>query len=120
MQDKKPNYILWALIVSVVYLSMQKTDRKPLKPVSATVSETLPNIRAAYRKAFLDAAKRIESKEIKTSQEWTAFIKSNAGVKQKEAMDAVYAAIDALGIPDSFAGREKEIADLNREIGNAW
>jgi hypothetical protein len=88
--------------------------------VSAVVRSTIPNIRAAYRQAFLDAAGKIESGEIKDQEGWTAFIKQNAGAKQREALDAVYAAIDKLDLPASFAGKEKEIAKINRDIGGAW
>jgi hypothetical protein len=68
----------------------------------------------------LEAAKRIESGDIKDQEGWTKFIKENAGGKSREALDAVYEAIDKLEIPVSFAGKEKEIAELNRRIGGAW
>ena len=88
--------------------------------VTAVVKSTIPNIREAYRSAFLEAAKRIEDGTIKDQEQWTAFIKANAGAKQREALDAVYSAIDALDLPASFAGKEKEIAKINRDIGGAW
>jgi len=88
--------------------------------VTAVVKSTIPNIREAYRSAFLEAAKRIEDGTIKDQEQWTAFIKANAGAKQREALDAVYKAIDALDLPASFAGKEKEIAKINRDIGGAW
>ena len=89
-------------------------------PVTAVVKSTIPNIREAYRSAFLEAAKRIEDGTIKDQEGWTAFIKANAGAKQREALDAVYQAIDKLDLPASFAGKEKEIAKINRDIGGAW
>jgi hypothetical protein len=88
--------------------------------VTAVVRSTIPNIREAYRAAFLEAAKRIEDGTIKDQEQWTEFIKANAGAKQREALDAVYTAIDKLDLPASFAGKEKEIAKINRDIGGAW
>jgi len=88
--------------------------------VTAVVKSTMPNIREAYRSAFLNAAKGIEDGTIANQEQWTEFIKQNAGAKQREALDAVYAAIDKLDLPASFAGKEKEIAKINREIGGAW
>jgi hypothetical protein len=88
--------------------------------VTAVVKSTMPNIREAYRSAFLEAAKRIEDGTIKDQEGWTAFIKANAGAKQREALDAVYQAIDKLDLPASFVGKEKEIAKINRDIGGAW
>jgi hypothetical protein len=98
----------------------ESSNEKPVKSITATVKETLPSIRSAYKQAFLDAASKIESGEIKDQETWTKFIEDNAGAKRIEAMNAVYEAIDKLDLPASFVGKEKEIADLNRRIGEAW
>jgi hypothetical protein len=68
----------------------------------------------------LEAASKIESGEIKDQEAWTKFIADNAGAKQREALDRVYEAIDKLDLPASFAGKESEIAKVNREIAQAW
>ena len=128
MADPKPaeqTSILPLIIVGlVVYFafSQPKGGGDSSKPVGAvaTVKQTIPNIRQAYRDAFLEAAKRIEDGTIKDQEQWTDFIKQNAGVKQREALDAVYKAIDALDLPASFAGQEQKIAKINRDIGGAW
>ena len=88
--------------------------------VEAVVKQTFPAIRSAYRDAFLEAAKRIEDGTIKNQEAWTKFIADNAGAKQREALDRVYTAIDELKLPADFAGKEKEIAEINRRIGGAW
>ena len=127
MSDPKPqetNYIPLILIGAVLFFALRQPREggDPSRPVGveSVVKQTIPNIRQAYRAAFLEAAKRIESGDIKDQEQWTAFIKANAGTKQREALDAVYGAIDELKLPVSFAGKEKEIAELNRKIGGAW
>ena len=127
MADPKPqetNYLPLILIGAVLFLALRQPREggDPSRPVGveSVVRQTIPNIRQAYRAAFLEAAKRIESGDIKDQEQWTAFIKANAGAKQREALDAVYGAIDELKLPVSFAGKEKEIAELNRRIGGAW
>ena len=125
MAKKKNNWIPWAIIGGLVLYAMAQQPKEggdPSRPVGveSVVKQTIPNIRQAYRAAFLEAAKRIESGDIKDQEQWTAFIKANAGAKQREALDAVYGAIDELKLPVSFAGKEKEIAELNRRIGGAW
>ena len=127
MADPKPaetNYLPLILIGAVLFFALRqpKEGGDPSKPVGveSVVRSTIPNIRQAYRTAFLEAAKRIESGDIKDQEGWTKFIKENAGAKQREALDAVYEAIDKLELPVSFAGKEKEIAELNRRIGGAW
>jgi hypothetical protein len=121
----KINPMTVAILVGVfILLSNPKQDNSPPAPstgsLTKTVAETLPNIRAAYKRAFEDAAKKIEDGSISNQEQWVAFIKENAGVKHREALDRVYDAIDAMDLPAEFKGREKEVADLNRQIGRAW
>ena len=127
MSDPKPqetNYLPLILIGAVLFFALRQPREggDPSRPVGveSVVKQTIPNIRQAYRAAFLEAAKRIESGDIKDQEGWTKFIKENAGGKSREALDAVYEAIDKLELPVSFAGKEKEIAELNRRIGGAW
>ena len=127
MSDPKTaetNYLPLILIGVVLFFALRQPreggDISRPVGVESVVKATIPNIRQAYRTAFLEAAKRIESGEIKDQEGWTKFIKENAGAKQREALDAVYGAIDELKLPVSFAGKEKEIAELNRRIGGAW
>jgi len=122
-QTKRENWMPWAVAAVCVFLlvrNQQSSNEKPVKSITATVKETLPTIRLAYKQAFLEAASKIESGEIKDQEAWTRFIADNAGAKQREALDRVYEAIDKLELPASFVGKEKEIADLNRRIGEAW
>jgi hypothetical protein len=125
MAAKKDNWIPWAIIAGLVLYAMNQKPKgggDPSKPagVTAVVRSTIPSIRAAYKQAFLDAAAKIESGEIANQEQWTKFIEENAGVKRIEAMNKVYAAIDQLGLPVTFAGKEKELAKINREIAGAW
>ena len=121
--EPKSNYlplILGGIIVFLLLRDQKQTQNDPPKDLVTTVKQTLPAIRSAYREAFLSAAAKIESGEIKTQEAWTKFIADNAGAKQREALDRVYKAIDESKIPASFEGKEKEIAELNRRIGEAW
>ena len=127
MSDPKTaetNYLPLILIGVVLFFALRQPreggDISRPVGVESVVRSTIPNIRQAYRTAFLEAAKQIEEGKIKDQEGWTKFIKENAGAKQREALDAVYEAIDKLELPVSFAGKEKEIAELNRKIGGAW
>ncbi len=126
--EKKAKIEAWFpwIVAAVCFVLLMKskdqesTKEKPAKSIIATVKETLPSIRSAYKQAFLEAASKIESGEIKDQEAWTKFIAYNAGAKQREALDRVYEAIDKLDLPASFAGKESEIAKINREIAQAW
>jgi hypothetical protein len=125
MAAKKDNWIPWAIIAGLVlyvFSQQPKGGGDPSKPagVTAVVRSTIPSIRAAYKQAFLDAAAKIESGEIANQEQWTKFISDNAGGKNREALDRVYSAIDQLDLPVTFAGKESEIAEINRKIASAW
>jgi hypothetical protein len=125
MAAKKDNWIPWLIIGGLVLYVMNQQPKgggDPSKPagVTAVVRSTIPSIRAAWKQVFLDAAAKIEAGEIKDQEQWTKFVADNAGGKNREAMDRVYTAIDELKLPVTFAGKESEIAKINREIAGAW
>jgi hypothetical protein len=121
---KKENWVPWIVAAVAVFAMLRnqqpQPDKSQPKELKAVVSQTLPSIRSAYKQAFLEAASKIESGEIKDQEAWAKFIADNAGAKQREALDRVYEAIDKLDLPASFAGKESEIAKINREIAQAW
>jgi thiamine biosynthesis lipoprotein ApbE len=123
-EKKKENWLPWIVAAVAVFAMLRNQQPQPDKPqpkeLKSVVSQTLPSIRSAYKQAFLEAASKIESGEIKDQEAWTKFIADNAGAKQREALDKVYRAIDELDLPASFAGKESEIAKINREIAGAW
>jgi hypothetical protein len=125
MAKKENNWIPWLVVggfAFYVFSQQPKEGGDPSKPagVTAVVRSTIPSIRAAYKQAFLDAAAKIEAGEIANQEQWTKFIEENAGAKRTEAMDKVYSAIDELKLPVTFAGKEKELAEINRKIAGAW
>jgi hypothetical protein len=124
MAAKKDNWIPWVIIGGLVLYAMAQKPKEGGDPSTAAAvsaaKQTIPNIRAAYREAFLDAAKGIEDGTIKDQEAWTEFIRQNAGARQRDALDKVYEAIDKLKLPVTFAGKESEIAKINREIAGAW
>ena len=125
MAKKENNWIPWAIIAGLVLYAMAQQpkgggDSSNPAGVTAVVRSTIPSIRAAYKQAFLDAAAKIEAGEIKDQEQWTKFISDNAGGKNREALDRVYSAIDKLDLPVTFAGKEKELAEIYRSIAEAW
>jgi hypothetical protein len=124
MAKQKDNWIPWVIVAGLVLYVVNQQPKGGGDPsTAAAVSaarKTIPNIRAAYREAFLDAAKGIEDGTIKDQEQWTEFIKQNAGARQRDALDKVYEAIDKLKLPVTFAGKEKELAEINRQIASAW
>ena len=120
----QPQSILPWIIAAIAVFALLRNNQGGGDPsnrsVTSQVAKTLPNIRAAYRDVFLSAADLIEAGKIKDQEQWLKHIAENAGAKQREALDAVYKALNDLDLPASFEGKEKEIAELNRKIGGAW
>lgn len=122
-ETEPKSWLPWIIAAVAIFLLLrnQHTGQDTSNPaIAAVVRTTLPTIREAYRSAFLEAAKKIEAGEIRDQEQWTKFIAENAGSKQREALDKVYAAIDSLDLPASFEGKEPEIAKINRQIAEAW
>ena len=123
-QPKQPQSVLPWIIAAIAVFALLRNNQGggdlSTGPVKSQVAKTLPNIRAAYRDAFLSAADLIEKGEIRDQEQWLKHIAENAGSKQREALDAVYRALNELKLPASFEGKEKEIAKINRDIGGAW
>ena len=121
---KQPQSVLPWIVAAVAVFALLRNNQGggdlSDRSVTSQVAKTLPNIRAAYRDAFLSAADLIEQGKIKDQEAWLKHIAENAGTKQREALDAVYKALNELDLPASFEGKEKEIAELNRKIGGAW
>ena len=121
---KQPQSVLPWLIAAIAVFALLRNNQGggdlSDRSVVGQVAKTLPNIRAAYRDAFLTAADLIEQGKIKDQEQWLKHIAENAGAKQREALDAVYKALNELDLPASFEGKEKEIAEINRKIGGAW
>ncbi len=124
MAKQENNWIPWVIVAGLALYVVNQQPKEGGDPnpsgVTAVVRSTIPSIRAAYKQAFLDAAAKIEAGEIKDQEQWTKFIEENAGAKRVEAMNKVYTAIDELKLPVTFAGEEKELAKINREIAGAW
>jgi glyoxylate utilization-related uncharacterized protein len=124
MAKKENNWIPWLIVGGLAFYVFSQQPKEGGDPnpsgVTSVVRSTIPSIRAAYKQAFLDAAAKIESGEISNQEQWTKFIEENAGAKRIEAMNKVYTAIDELKLPVTFAGKESEIAKINREIAGAW
>jgi hypothetical protein len=125
MAKKKDNWVPWLIIGGLAFYVFSQQPKEGGDPstaagVTAVVRSTIPSIRAAYKQAFLDAAVKIEAGEIANQEQWTKFIADNAGGKNREALDKVYLAIDELKLPVTFAGKESEIAKINRSIAEAW
>ena len=121
---KQPQSVLPWIVAAVAVFALLRNNQGggdlSDRSVTSQVAKTLPNIRAAYRDAFLSAADLIEQGKIKDQEAWLKHIAENAGTKQREALDAVYKALNELDLPASFEGKEKEIAEINRDIGGAW
>lgn len=98
-------------------------DDDKSKPKDSTVIEevrkVLPAQAKGFEEAFNEAASKVESKQIKTDRELLEFVKPLTTKARLEANKPFDVLLETQ-IPESFSGKEAEIATLLRRIAKSW
>jgi len=94
-----------------------KVDKS--KSVESITSSVFKDQRALLRAIFDDAAKKVESKEIKTDRQLLELIKPQAESARMQSKKTFDAMIEER-IPESFDGKELEVASLLRKVARSW
>ena len=80
-KPQEPNYLPLILIGAVLFFALRQPreggDTSRPVGVESVVRQTIPNIRQAYRTAFLEGAKRIVDWTIIDKEQWSAIINAN-------------------------------------------
>ncbi len=95
-------------------------DPKPTDPTLIdVVQKVLPAQAKGFEEAFNEAATKVESKQIKTDRELLEFVKPLTTKARLEANKPFDVLLETQ-IPESFSGKEVEIATLLRRIAKSW
>lgn len=130
MNAKQINYLPWIAVGVLGYmLFVQQPTAKPEpdKPVAPSVekvtSSVLPSIKLGYSRAFTEAAKLVESKEIKTDRELLEIVSAATKTAREQSVKPFDAAFN-LALPrnddGTFADKESEVASVLRRIAKSW
>ena len=95
-------------------------DPKPADPTLIdVVQKVLPTQAKGFEEAFNEAATKVESKQIKTDRELLEFVKPLTTKARLEANKPFDVLLETQ-IPESFSGKEVEIATFLRRVAKSW
>jgi hypothetical protein len=114
-------YLPWLIVAGLGYmLWIKKPDDSPPAPsVEKTTSQVFVEMRKSYGATFNDAANEVESKRLQSDRQLLDYVKPKIEAARKEAQ-APFDAMCERELPESFVGKEAEVAALLRRIAKSW
>jgi len=114
-------YLPWLIVAGLGYLLwVKKPDDSAAKPsVEKTTSQVFVEMRKSYGAAFNDAANEVESKRLQSDRQLLDFVRPKIEAARKEAQ-APFDSMCERELPESFLGKEAEVAALLRRIAKSW
>ena len=114
-------YLPWAIVIVMGVMLFRQQEAKPdaLPSVEKTTSSVFKDMRKSYGAAFNDAANEVESKRLQSDRQLLDFVKPKIEVARKDAQ-APFDAMCERELPESFVGKESDVAALLRRIAKSW
>ena len=114
-------YLPWAVAIVLGVMLFRQQDAKPdaSPTVEKTTSSVFQNMRKSYGATFNDAANEVESKRLQSDRQLLDFVRPKIEAARKEAQ-APFDAMCEKELPESFLGKEAEVAALLRRIAKSW
>ena len=126
MSDEKlsgdvKKYLPWAVAIVLGVMLFRQQDAKPdaSPTVEKTTSSVFKDMRKSYGATFNDAANEVESKRLQSDRQLLDFVRPKIEAARKEAQ-APFDAMCERELPESFLGKEAEVAALLRRIAKSW
>ena len=126
MSDEKlsgdvKKYLPWAVAIVLGVMLFRQQDAKPdaSPTVEKTTSSVFKDMRKSYGATFNDAANEVESKRLQSDRQLLDFVRPKIEAARKEAQ-APFDAMCEKELPESFLGKEAEVAALLRRIAKSW
>lgn len=114
-------YLPWAVAIVLGVMLFRQQDAKPdaSPSVEKTTSSVFKDMRKSYGAAFNDAANEVESKRLQSDRQLLDFVRPKIEAARKEAQ-APFDSMCERELPESFLGKEAEVAALLRRIAKSW
>ena len=114
-------YLPWAVAIVFGVMLFRQQDAKPdVSPsVEKTTSSVFNDMRKSYGAAFNDAANEVDAKRLQSDRQLLEFVKPKIEAARKEAQ-APFDAMCEKELPESFVGKEADVAALLRRIAKSW
>jgi hypothetical protein len=114
-------YLPWLIVAGLGYmLWIKKPDDSPTPAsVEKITSQVFAEMRKSYGAAFNDAANEVESKRLQSDRQLLDFVKPKIEAARKQSQMS-FDAMCEKELPESFLGKEAEVAALLRRIAKSW
>lgn len=129
--DSSVSWIAIAVVAAVLWYAMSGQSATPgpsptpapgPAPVVSYEDATkafFTKYRSASRQVYLDAAAKVEAKELKSDRAFFDYMRPLM-IKARTESAKDFDVLCERDIPESFEGKEAEVAALIRKIGEAW
>jgi hypothetical protein len=108
-----------AIVLGVMLFRQQDAKPDALPSVEKTTVSVFKDMRKSYGATFNDAANEVESKRLQSDRQLLDFVKPKIEAARKEAQSP-FDAMCERELPESFLGKEAEVAALLRRIAKSW
>jgi len=114
-------YLPWLIVAGLGYMLWIKKpdDSQTPSSVEKTTSHVFAEMRKSYGATFNDAANEVESKRLQSDRQLLDYVKPKIEAARKEAQ-APFDAMCERELPESFVGKEADVAALLRRIAKSW
>lgn len=114
-------YLPWAVAIVLGVMLFRQQEAKPdaSPSVEKTTTSVFKDMRKSYGATFNDAANEVDAKRLQSDRQLLEFVKSKIEAARKEAQ-APFDAMCERELPESFLGKEAEVAALLRRIAKSW
>jgi hypothetical protein len=114
-------YLPWAVAIVLGVMLFRQQDAKPdaSPSLEKTTSSVFKDMKRGYGAAFNDAANEVESKRLQSDRQLLDFVRPKIEAARKEAQ-APFDAMCEKELPESFVGKEADVAALLRRIAKSW
>jgi hypothetical protein len=85
----------------------------------AVTAKVFPSLKTEYKKLCVEAAALVESKELANEESLLKWLAPKTGAARDASFGQFYAMMDKQ-LPTTFEGKEKEVAEFLRKVGEAW
>lgn len=114
-------YLPWAVAIVLGVMLFRQQEAKPdaSPSVEKTTASVFKDMKRGYGAAFNDAANEVDAKRLQSDRQLLDFVRPKIEAARKEAQ-VPFDAMCEKELPESFVGKEADVAALLRRIAKSW
>lgn len=121
-EPKEPVSLMPWILVAILGLIVIQTKYESTGDVPAVekvTSQVFPAMQKSYGAVFSEAANEVQNKRLQTDRQLLDYVKPRIEAARKEAQ-AAFDAMCEKNLPESFEGKEAEVAAFLRKVAKSW